>query len=133
MCAGVVTTGSESLQRSAGGAAETFDLCPLLILPHPPLPSAPPTSLALSGTAGGGAKKRLVAPSLSLTLSGRDSHDLSSDGFTAAALSATPDEALSLDINLEALETPSDSETGTLPDSLHDLEWEGETGLPSPW
>ncbi|KAM8734489.1 bcl-2/adenovirus E1B 19 kDa-interacting protein 2-like protein isoform 1-T1 [Acanthopagrus schlegelii] len=87
---------------------------------------APPTSLALSGTTGGGAKKRLVAPSLSLTLSGRESHDLSSDGFNAAALSVTPDEALSLDINLEALETPSDSETGTLPDSLHDLEWEDD-------
>lgn len=86
-------------------------------------PSAvPPTTLALSGTAGGGAKKRLTAPSLSLSLGRRDSHD----GFSAAALSATPDEALSLDINLEALETPSDSETGTLPDSTHDLEWEDD-------
>uniref|UniRef100_A0A3B5A7W6 BCL2 interacting protein like n=1 Tax=Stegastes partitus TaxID=144197 RepID=A0A3B5A7W6_9TELE len=86
---------------------------------------APPTSLALSGTVGGVAKKRLVAPSLSLTLSGRDSHDLN-DSFSAAALSATPDETPSLDINLEALETPSDSETGTLPDSNPDLEWEGQ-------
>uniref|UniRef100_A0A4W6DI42 BCL2 interacting protein like n=1 Tax=Lates calcarifer TaxID=8187 RepID=A0A4W6DI42_LATCA len=83
---------------------------------------APPTSLALSGTVGGGAKKRLVAPSLSLTLSRRDSHDPSNDGFSAAALSATPDDTPSLDINLEALETPSDSETGTLPDSSHELE-----------
>ncbi|XP_044215391.1 bcl-2/adenovirus E1B 19 kDa-interacting protein 2-like protein isoform X1 [Thunnus albacares] len=90
-------------------------------------PSAvPPTTLALSGTVGGGAKKRLVAPALSLTLSGKDSHDPSNDGFSAAALSATPDEMLSLDINLEALETPSDSETGTLPDSTHDLEWEDD-------
>eukprot|EP00064_Thunnus_orientalis_P013274 superscaffoldBa00002134_g13311 len=84
--------------------------------------AAPPTTLALSGTVRGGAKKRLVAPALSLTLSGKDSHDPSNDGFSAAALSATPDEMLSLDINLEALETPSDSETGTLPDSTHDLE-----------
>jgi len=60
-----------------------------------------------------------VAPSLSLTLSRRDSHD----GFSAAALSETP----SLDINLEALETPSGSETGTLPDGVHELEWYGET------
>lgn len=82
---------------------------------------APPTSLALSGTAGGGAKKRLVAPSLSLTLSRRDS---SADGFSAAAL--TPDDTPSLDINLEALETPSGSESGTLPDSMHDLEWEDD-------
>ncbi|KAM7421711.1 hypothetical protein PAMA_015724 [Pampus argenteus] len=85
-----------------------------------------PTTLTLSGTIGGVAKKRLVAPSLSLTLSGRDSHDLNNDGFSAAALSSTPDEMLSLDINLEALETPSDSETGTLPDSMHDLEWEDD-------
>uniref|UniRef100_A0A3B4UM31 BCL2 interacting protein like n=1 Tax=Seriola dumerili TaxID=41447 RepID=A0A3B4UM31_SERDU len=83
----------------------------------------PPTSLALSGTVGGGVKKRLVAPSLSLTLSGRDQ---SNDGFSAAALSATPDDTPSLDINLEALETPSDSETGTLPDSTHELEWDDD-------
>ncbi|XP_037641617.1 bcl-2/adenovirus E1B 19 kDa-interacting protein 2-like protein isoform X1 [Sebastes umbrosus] len=82
---------------------------------------APPTSLALSG-----AKKRLVAPPLSLTLSGKDSHDQSNDGFSAAALSTTPEETPSLDINLEALETPSGSETGTLPDSTHDLEWEDD-------
>lgn len=69
-----------------------------------------------------------MAPSLSLTLSGKDSHDRSNDGFSAAALSTTPDETPSLDINLEALETPSGSETGTLPDSVHELEWEGETG-----
>lgn len=75
----------------------------------------------------GGTKKRLAAPTLSLTLSHRDSHDLSTDGFSAAALSATPDDTPSLDINLEALETPSDSETGTLPDSTHELEWDGET------
>ncbi|XP_023153957.1 bcl-2/adenovirus E1B 19 kDa-interacting protein 2-like protein isoform X1 [Amphiprion ocellaris] len=83
---------------------------------------APPTSLALSGTVGGVAKKRLVAPSLSLTLSRRDSHDLN-DSFSAAALSAT-DETLSLDV--DALSTPPDSESGTLPDSNHDLEWEDD-------
>lgn len=93
----------------------------------PSLPLAPPTSLSLSGTVGTGAKKRLTAPSLSLTLSRRDSQDPSSDGFVA--LSPTPDETPSLDINLEALETPSGSETGTLPDSMHELEWEGEMGL----
>lgn len=87
---------------------------------------APPTTLALSGTVGGGAKKRLVAPSLSLTLGCSDSHDQSNDGFSAAALSTTPDETPSLDINLEALETPSGSETGTLPDSHHELEWEDD-------
>ncbi|XP_068178981.1 bcl-2/adenovirus E1B 19 kDa-interacting protein 2-like protein isoform X2 [Antennarius striatus] len=105
-----------------GGGVEDADTCPDVL--QPAGDSAPPTSLALSGSSGGGAKKRLAAPSLSLTLSGRDSQDPSSDGF--AALSATPDEAASLDINLEALETPSGSETGTLPDSLHELEWEDD-------
>lgn len=66
-----------------------------------------------------------MAPSLSLTLSRRDSYDPSADGFSAAGLS--PEEMLSLDINLEALETPSDSETGSLPDNTHEWEWEGET------
>lgn len=83
---------------------------------------APPTSLALSGD---GAKKRLVAPALSLTLSRRDSHP-SNDGFSAAALSGTPDETPSLNIDLDALETPSGSETGTLPDSSHELEWDDD-------
>lgn len=106
--------------------------CPASSLPAPPtlplpLPVAPPSSLSLSGTvAGGGAKKRLTAPSLSLTLSRRDSQDPSSEGL--AALSATPDDTPSLDINLEALETPSGSESGTLPE----LEWEGETRLVAP-
>ncbi|XP_037308795.2 bcl-2/adenovirus E1B 19 kDa-interacting protein 2-like protein [Pungitius pungitius] len=87
---------------------------------------APPTSLDLLGTIGGAAKKRLVAPSLSLTLSRKDSHDPSSDGFSAAALSATPEETPSFDFNLEALETPSGSETGTLPDFNNELEWEDD-------
>uniref|UniRef100_A0A3P9HZQ4 BCL2 interacting protein like n=1 Tax=Oryzias latipes TaxID=8090 RepID=A0A3P9HZQ4_ORYLA len=92
--------------------------------------SAPPTSLTLSGGVGGGAKKRLVAPTLSLTLNQRDPQDPSCDSFSAAALSAT-DETPSLDINLDALETPSGSETGTLPDGVHDLEWEGDPAEPS--
>ncbi|KAF0022372.1 hypothetical protein F2P81_025369 [Scophthalmus maximus] len=61
----------------------------------------------------------------SLTLSRRDSRDPSHDGFSAAALSATTDDTPSLDINLEALETPSDSETGTLPD-CGELEWDDD-------
>lgn len=99
---------------------------PLMYLTLPLLPSAPPTSLPLPGTVEGGAKKRLAAPTLSVSLSHRGSADLHADG--CVALSASPDETPSLDINLEALDTPSDSESGTLPDSLHDLEWEGETG-----
>lgn len=59
-----------------------------------------------------------------MTLNQRDPQDPSSDSFSAAALST---ETPSLDINLDALETPSGSETGTLPDSTHDLEWDGES------
>lgn len=59
-----------------------------------------------------------MAPTLSVTLSQGDAH-LHPDG-----LAALSDETPSLDINLEALETPSGSESGT----LAELEWEGETG-----
>lgn len=103
--------------------AAIFDVLITLgyVVPLLPTPPAPPSSLALSGTAvGGGAKKRLAAPSLSLTLSRRDSQDPSSEGL-APLSEHTP----SLDINLEALETPSGSESGTLPE----LEWEGESDL----
>lgn len=62
-----------------------------------------------------------MAPTLSVTLSQGDAHH-HPDGLVC--LSASPDETPSLDINLEALETPSGSESGT----LAELEWEGETG-----
>ncbi|TNN02037.1 bcl-2/adenovirus E1B 19 kDa-interacting protein 2-like protein [Takifugu flavidus] len=88
------------------------------------LAEAPPINLSLPGAAEGGAKKRLVAPTLSVTLSHQDSADLPADGFVA--LSSSFDETPSVDINLEALETPSDSESGTLPGSLHDLEWDDD-------
>ncbi|KAL0985309.1 hypothetical protein UPYG_G00155310 [Umbra pygmaea] len=87
----------------------------------------PPTSLALSGNPM--RKKRLVAPNLSLTLSHTDSvdHSLKSGdtGFSAAALSPEEDNA-ELDINVDEMETPSDSESCNFPDSMHDLEWEDD-------
>ncbi len=87
-------------------------------------PLVPPTSLALTGDTV--RKKRLVAPTLSLTLD-KSSTDRSmkSDEFDASALSPSPDDDLEMDINLEALETPSDSESFNFPDSMHGLEWEG--------
>ncbi|XP_015192196.2 bcl-2/adenovirus E1B 19 kDa-interacting protein 2-like protein isoform X1 [Lepisosteus oculatus] len=81
---------------------------------------APPSSLALSGTRHG--KRRLVAPALSLTLDRANS--TVSDEFATATLSPSPDE--DFDINLEDLETPSDSESWTFPESTHDLEWEDD-------
>ncbi|XP_067094057.1 bcl-2/adenovirus E1B 19 kDa-interacting protein 2-like protein [Osmerus mordax] len=101
---------------------------------------APPTSLALSGN--GMRKKRLVAPALSLTLENTNSLDRSvvsgEEGYLAAGLSLSPDDT-EMDINLEAMETPSDSESCTFPDSMHELEWEddlprlgrGESGVSS--
>lgn len=84
---------------------------------------APPTSLALTGNS---VRKKLVAPSLSLTLDKISTdRSLKSDEFDASALSPSHDDDLDLDINLEALETPSDSESCTFPDSMRDLEWEG--------
>lgn len=85
----------------------------------------PPTSLALTGNTV--RKKRLVAPALSLTLD-KTSMDRSmkSDEFDASALSPSAEDDLEMDINLEALETPSDSESCNFPDSMHDLEWEDD-------
>ncbi|XP_018615329.1 BCL2/adenovirus E1B 19 kDa protein-interacting protein 2-like isoform X3 [Scleropages formosus] len=83
---------------------------------------APPQSLALSGSYP--RKKRLVAPTLSLTLDRSDS--VFSEDFTSAALSPSPDDDEDLDINLDAMETPSDSESCTFPGSMVDLEWEDD-------
>ncbi|KAK1154673.1 bcl-2/adenovirus E1B 19 kDa-interacting protein 2-like protein isoform X2 [Acipenser oxyrinchus oxyrinchus] len=79
---------------------------------------APPSSLALSGKRL--MKKRLVAPCLSLTLERSDS--VISEDFLSAGLS--PDE--DFDINIDELETPSDNESFTFPESMHELEWEDE-------
>ncbi|XP_041963648.1 bcl-2/adenovirus E1B 19 kDa-interacting protein 2-like protein isoform X2 [Alosa sapidissima] len=86
---------------------------------------APPNSLALSGNSV--RKKRLVAPTLSLTLDKPDSLDRSvkSDEFSTAALSPSLEDP-DLDINLDAMETPSDSESCNFPGSMHDLEWEDD-------
>ncbi|XP_051574802.1 BCL2/adenovirus E1B 19 kDa protein-interacting protein 2-like isoform X2 [Myxocyprinus asiaticus] len=85
----------------------------------------PPTSLALTGDTV--RKKRLVAPTLSLTLDKTSTdRSMKSDEFDASALSPSVDDDLEMDINLEALETPSDSESCNFPDSMHDLEWEDD-------
>lgn len=67
-----------------------------------------------------------MAPSLSLTLDKISTdRSLKSDEFDASALSPSYEDDPDLDINLEALETPSDSESCNFPDSMRDLEWEG--------
>ena len=66
---------------------------------------------------------------MNLTLDNTNSLDHSvvsgEEGYLAAGLSLSLDDT-EMDINLEAMETPSDSESCTFPDSMHELEWEGE-------
>ncbi|KAG9334706.1 hypothetical protein JZ751_007241 [Albula glossodonta] len=84
---------------------------------------APPTSLELSENPP--RKKRLVAPAISLTLQRSDS--VFSDDFATAALSPSPDDDdPQLDINLEDMETPSDSESFDYPEGFSSPNWEGD-------
>uniref|UniRef100_A0A4W5Q6T8 CRAL-TRIO domain-containing protein n=1 Tax=Hucho hucho TaxID=62062 RepID=A0A4W5Q6T8_9TELE len=69
----------------------------------------PPSSLALMGPRP--RKKRLMAPALSLTLD-------------PALIPSQDDDDLGLDIDLDAMETPSDSESLHFP--VHDMDLEGE-------
>ncbi|XP_062342598.1 protein prune homolog 2-like isoform X1 [Osmerus eperlanus] len=79
---------------------------------------APPNSLALGSEPR---KRRLMAPALSLSL-GR-SESVVSEEFLSAAISPSIDEEdLGLDLDLDAMETPSDSESLHFPS--HDLDLE---------
>lgn len=85
---------------------------------------APPSSLALSGPRAT-KKKVLVAPALSLSLGGSES--ITSDDFPAGLLSPSPDDDeddTALDFDLDAIETPSDSESLRFP--LYDLDVEDD-------
>uniref|UniRef100_A0A3Q3QQQ1 CRAL-TRIO domain-containing protein n=1 Tax=Monopterus albus TaxID=43700 RepID=A0A3Q3QQQ1_MONAL len=81
--------------------------------------AAPPRSLALSGPQPP-KKKVLAAPALSLSL-GR-SESVVSEDFPPGFLSPSPedDDDTGLDFDLDAMETPSDSES--LPFPMYDLE-----------
>ncbi|XP_041867207.1 bcl-2/adenovirus E1B 19 kDa-interacting protein 2-like protein [Melanotaenia boesemani] len=84
---------------------------------------APPSSLALSG-ARPIKKKVLVAPALSLSLGGSGS--VVSDDFPSAFISPSPenDDDPALDFDLDAMETPSDSESLHFP--IYDLDLEDD-------
>ncbi|XP_078061781.1 BCL2/adenovirus E1B 19 kDa protein-interacting protein 2-like isoform X1 [Mustelus asterias] len=77
----------------------------------------PPNTLQLCGNQH---KKRLLAPAISLTLEGNGEATHSED--------RTPDELEgdSLDINVEDLDTPSDSESFELPENGNEFEWEDD-------
>ncbi|XP_072226847.1 bcl-2/adenovirus E1B 19 kDa-interacting protein 2-like protein isoform X2 [Leuresthes tenuis] len=84
---------------------------------------APPSSLALSAPRPM-KKKVLVAPTLSLSLVGSES--IISDDLSAAFISPSPenDDDTGLDFDLDALETPSDSESLHFP--IYDLDLEDD-------
>ncbi|KAM9340406.1 BCL2/adenovirus E1B 19 kDa protein-interacting protein 2-like isoform 3-T4 [Symphorus nematophorus] len=84
---------------------------------------APPSSLPLSGSRPK-KKKVLVAPALSLSL-GRSESTISDD-FPSAFLSPSldDDDEMGLDFDLDAIETPSDSES--LPFPIYDLDLEDD-------
>ncbi|XP_067878747.1 bcl-2/adenovirus E1B 19 kDa-interacting protein 2-like protein isoform X1 [Heterodontus francisci] len=77
----------------------------------------PPNSLQLCGNKH---KKRLLAPAISLTLEGNEE--------TARSEERTPDELEgdSYDINVDDLETPSDSESFEVPENGNEFEWEDD-------
>ncbi|XP_072094416.1 bcl-2/adenovirus E1B 19 kDa-interacting protein 2-like protein isoform X1 [Mobula birostris] len=77
----------------------------------------PPNSLQLCGNKH---KKRLLAPAISLNLEGSEE--------VACSEERTPDELEgdSCDINVDDLETPSDSESFELPENGNEFEWEDD-------
>ncbi|XP_048381674.1 bcl-2/adenovirus E1B 19 kDa-interacting protein 2-like protein isoform X1 [Stegostoma tigrinum] len=77
----------------------------------------PPNTLQLCGNKH---KKRLLAPAISLTLEG--------NGETTRSEERTPDEPEgdSSDLNLDELDTPSDSESFELPENGNEFEWEDD-------
>ncbi|XP_008420473.1 protein prune homolog 2-like isoform X2 [Poecilia reticulata] len=83
----------------------------------------PPSSLNLTGERQM-KKKVLAAPTLSVSLGGSES--IKSDDLQSTFLSPSPEDAedTALDFDLDALETPSDSESLHLP--LHDLDLEDD-------
>lgn len=82
--------------------------------------SAPPNSLLIGGAGGGGAHRKrrtLVAPDMNLSLD-QSEGSLISDDFLE-----TPDD---LDINVDDIETPDESDSLEFITNGNDLEWEGK-------
>ncbi|KAG7327513.1 hypothetical protein KOW79_009119 [Hemibagrus wyckioides] len=83
--------------------------------------TSPPSSLHISGAGGGsGHRKRrtLVAPDMNLSLDQSEGSLLSDDFLD------TPDD---LDINVDDIETPDETDSLEFPANGNDLEWEDDT------
>lgn len=81
---------------------------------------APPNSLLIGGAGGGGAhqkRRTLVAPDMNLSLDQSEGSLLSDDFLD------TPDD---LDINVDDIETPDDTDSLEFITNGNELEWEGK-------
>lgn len=89
---------------------------------HPalPFPPDPPTSLNVGESAAQRKRRTLVAPDMNLSLDQSEGSVLSDD------LLETPDD---LDINVDDMETPDETDSLEFINSGNDLEWEGQPRL----
>lgn len=78
---------------------------------------APPNSLHISGGLGHRKRRTLVAPDMNLSLDQSEGSLLSDDFLD------TPDD---LDINVDDIETPDETDSLEFPANGNDLEWEGK-------
>lgn len=82
---------------------------------------APPNSLYIGGTGGGsthGKRRTLIAPDMNLSLDQSEGSLLSDDFLD------TPDD---LDINVDDIETPDETDSLEFPTNGNDIEWEGQS------
>lgn len=85
-----------------------------------PFPPDPPTSLNVGETVAQRKRRTLVAPDMNLSLDQSEGSVLSDD------LLETPDD---LDINVDDMETPDETDSLEFINNGNDLEWEGQPRL----
>lgn len=96
-----------------------FFFCPLSNLTWPSCPD-PPTSLNIGESVAQRKRRTLVAPDMNLSLDQSEGSVLSDDFLE------TPDD---LDINVDDMETPDETDSLEFINNGNDLEWEGQRNL----
>lgn len=96
-----------------------YFLCPLSNLTWPFFPD-PPTSLNVGESVAQRKRRTLVAPDMNLSLDQSEGSVLSDDFLE------TPDD---LDINVDDMETPDETDSLEFINNGNDLEWEGQRNL----
>ena len=86
--------------------------------------SDPPASLNVGESVAQRKRRTLVAPDMNLSLDQSEGSVLSDDFLE------TPDD---LDINVEDIETPDDTDSLEFINNGNELEWEGQTGVELYW